>query len=67
MLTFVYSGTWSLVWSRLVGHCNLAVNVEGAILNAASWEVKELGHDELGYNLMPRVWGHLIKPKKSIS
>ena len=45
----------------------MGVDVETAVMNAGAWDVVELGRDdgnERPYNLLPRVWGRLVKVEK---
>ncbi|KAF2173678.1 hypothetical protein M409DRAFT_48619 [Zasmidium cellare ATCC 36951] len=58
------SGLWNIIWSPLLGGCAMGVDVETAIMNAGPWDIVELGRDEGSerpYNLLPRVWGRLVK------
>ncbi|WPH01298.1 Hypothetical protein R9X50_00413700 [Acrodontium crateriforme] len=62
--TRVIQRFWDLIWSPLIGNCHLASEAEKAIMSAGEWEIQELGYDESQpYNVMPRVWGHFVKPQ----
>lgn len=40
----------------------MGVPVEAALMKAGPWDVVELGRDQgKPYNLLPRVWGTLVK------
>lgn len=40
----------------------MGVDVETAVMNAGPWDIVELGSDfSRPYNLLPRVWGRLVK------
>ncbi|KAK4498015.1 hypothetical protein PRZ48_010671 [Zasmidium cellare] len=58
---------WNIIWSPLLGGCAMGVDVETAIMSAGAWDIVELGRDdgsERPYNLLPRVWGRLVKVEK---
>lgn len=42
----------------------MGIDVETAVMNAGHWDIFELERDEGSerpYNLLPRVWGRLVK------
>lgn len=56
------TGFWNLLWKRLIGNCHLRRDIEQAVMEAGDWKIIELGHDNIEpWQMMPRVWGHLVK------
>ncbi|KXL44395.1 hypothetical protein M433DRAFT_175500 [Acidomyces richmondensis BFW] len=54
-------GFWNILWTPLIGGCSLTHDVEGALLRAGMWEVKELEREAKPWQMRPRVWGRLVK------
>lgn len=52
---------YNLVWTPTIGGCRLTSEVEAALLTAGDWQTIELERSEQPWQLMPRVWGRLVK------
>ncbi|KAI3400122.1 hypothetical protein diail_4353 [Diaporthe ilicicola] len=52
---------WSLLWPTVFGGCRLDRVTREALVGAATWERVEIEED-MQPNVMPRIWGRLVKP-----
>jgi len=54
------------MWRPLVGGCNVTRDMGKIVAAAGEWEnLGSIEGDEKPWSFLPRVWGVLVKPKKS--
>ncbi|KAI7786491.1 Methyltransferase-like protein 7B [Diaporthe eres] len=55
-------GLWGLVWPTVFGGCRLDRVTGEAFLGACDWQTVEIETSMEPHDLMPRIWGRLVKP-----
>lgn len=54
-------GLWCLVWPVLIGGCRLDRPIRETLLKAGNWQAVDIESDMKPHELLPRVWGTLVK------
>jgi hypothetical protein len=55
-------GLWGLVWPSVFGGCRLDRVTKEALVGAGVWQSVEIETSMEPHDLMPRIWGRLVKP-----
>lgn len=55
-------GLWGLVWPSVFGGCRLDRVTKETLIGAGAWQSVEVETSMEPHDLMPRVWGRLVKP-----
>ncbi|KAH8785488.1 S-adenosyl-L-methionine-dependent methyltransferase, partial [Diaporthe sp. PMI_573] len=53
---------WGLVWPSVFGGCRLDRVTKEALVGAGVWQSVEIETSMEPHDLMPRIWGRLVKP-----
>lgn len=55
-------GLWGLVWPSVFGGCRLDRVTRETFVGAGNWQTVEIETSMEPHDMMPRIWGRLVKP-----